>query len=160
MAAEEPQEPFYLRISDHVWPLTNRLGRAHTYLYRRTGGRVGGRMPGGTVRTLLLDHVGAKSGVLRTTPLLYVSDGDNLALIASKGGYPKHPAWYHNLRANPVTYVQVGPERRRVRARLAEPDEYERLWDLAVVDWPAFDAYQARAGRRIPILVLEPAPAP
>ena len=159
-AAEARQEPFYLRLGDHLWPLTNRLGRAHTYLYRRTGGRIGGQMPGGTARTLLLDHVGAKSGALRTSPLLYVEDGDNLALIASKGGYPKHPAWFHNLRANPVTYVQVGPERRRVRARLAEPGEYDRVWDLAVADWPTFEDYKARAGRRIPIVVLEPAPAP
>jgi deazaflavin-dependent oxidoreductase (nitroreductase family) len=157
MAAEHTHQPFYLRISDHVWPLTNRLGRAHTYLYRRTGGRVGGGMPGGTAKTLLLDHVGAKSGTLRTTPLLYVEDGENLALIASKGGYPKNPAWFYNLRANPLTYVQVGSERRRVRVRLAEPEEYERLWDLAVADWPTFEAYKARAGREIPILVLEPA---
>ena len=158
MAAERRHEPFYLRLSDHVWPLTNRLGRVHSYLYRRTGGRVGVGMPGQRAKTHLLDHVGAKSGALRTTPLLYVRDGDNLALIASKGGYPKNPAWFYNLRANPLTYVQVGPERLRVRARLAEDgEEYDRIWAAALADWSAFDAYKERAGRKIPIVVLEPA---
>lgn len=155
MTAAERREPLYLRYADHLWPVTNRLGSAHTFLYRRTGGRIGGGM--GRARTLLLDHVGAKSGTLRTTPLLYVRDGENLALVASKGGYPKNPAWFYNLRANPVTYVQVGPQRRRVRARLAEPEERARLWDLAVADWPGFEDYRARTEREIPIVVLEPA---
>ena len=101
MSTDRP-EPFYLRYADQLWPVTNRLGRAHTFLYRKSGGRVGEGW--GRARTLLLDHVGAKSGDLRTTPLLYVRDGENLALIASKGGFPKNPAWFYNLRANPVTY--------------------------------------------------------
>jgi deazaflavin-dependent oxidoreductase (nitroreductase family) len=151
-------EPLYLRYADQLWPVTNRLGRAHTFLYRKSGGRVGEGW--GRARTLLLDHVGAKSGALRTTPLLYVRDGNDLALIASKGGFPKNPAWFYNLRANPVTYVQVGPERRRVKARVAGPDERPRLWDLAVRCWPGFEDYRARTDREIPIVVLEPAPAP
>lgn len=152
----ERREPLYLRYADSLWPLTNRLGRAHTFLYRRSGGRIGEGW--GRARTLLLDHVGAKSGTLRTTPLLFVRDGENLALVASKGGYPKNPAWFYNLKANPVTYVQVGPERRRVRARVAEPDERGRLWDEAVTCWPGFEDYRARTDREIPIVVLEPAP--
>jgi deazaflavin-dependent oxidoreductase (nitroreductase family) len=148
-------EPLYLRYADQLWPVTNRLGRAHTFLYRKSGGRVGEGW--GRARTLLLDHVGAKSGDLRTTPLLYVRDGEDLALIASKGGYPKNPAWFYNLRANPETYVQVGPERRRVKARVAAPDERPRLWDLAVRCWPGFEDYRARTDREIPIVVLEPA---
>lgn len=91
---------------------------------------------------------------------MYVRDGDDLALIASKGGYPKNPAWFYNLRANPETYVQVGPERRRVKARVAGPDERPRLWDLAVRCWPGFEDYRARTDREIPIVILEPAPAP
>jgi F420H(2)-dependent quinone reductase len=157
MSSDRP-EPLYLRYADQLWPVTNRLGRAHTFLYRKTGGRFGEGW--GRARTLLLDHVGAKSGTLRTTPLLYVRDGDDLALIASKGGFPKNPAWFYNLRANPETYVQVGPERRRVKARIAGPDERGRLWDLAVACWPGFEDYRARTDREIPIVVLEPAPAP
>jgi deazaflavin-dependent oxidoreductase (nitroreductase family) len=106
---------------------------------------------------LLLDHVGAKSGDLRTSPLLYVPDGENLILVASKGGYPKHPAWFHNLRANPLTYVQVGAERRRARARVATAQERDRLWELAVAIWPGYEDYEARTERQIPLVVLEPA---
>jgi deazaflavin-dependent oxidoreductase (nitroreductase family) len=109
---------------------------------------------------LLLDHVGARSGTLRTTPLLYVPDGENLVIVASKGGFPKHPAWFHNLRANPVTYAQVGAERRRVRARPATAAERPRLWELAVAVWPGYEDYRARTDRKIPLVVLEPAPAP
>ena len=81
---------------------------------------------------LLLDHVGAKSGTKRTSPLLYFKDGDDLVIVASKGGFPKHPAWYHNLMANPDTEVQVGSEHRAVHARVANAEERERLWPVAV----------------------------
>ncbi len=152
-------EPLYLRYADQLWPLTNRLAGAHTFLYRRTGGRLGERVPGGKGRMLLLDHVGAKSAVLRTTPLLFVPDGENLVLVASKGGFPKHPAWFHNLRANPVTYVQVGAERRRVRARESTAEERPRLWEKADTVWPGYADYRARTDREIPLVVLEPDPA-
>jgi deazaflavin-dependent oxidoreductase (nitroreductase family) len=105
---------------------------------------------------LLLDHVGAKSGTPRTTPLLYVPDSENLVLIASKGGFPMHPAWFHNLKANPDTTVQIGAERRPVRARVAAPEERDRLWTLAVEAYPGYKDYQARADRQIPLVVLEP----
>jgi F420H(2)-dependent quinone reductase len=106
---------------------------------------------------LLLDHVGAKSGTLRTTPLLFIPDRDDLVLVASKGGFPKHPAWFHNLRAHPLTYVQVGGERRRVRAREASAAERPRLWDEADAVWPGYADYRARTDREIPLVVLEPA---
>ena len=84
----------------------------HTFLYQRTGGRIGHTIPGVPGKMLLLDHVGAKSGTKRTSPLLYVRDGEDLVIVASKGGFPKNPAWYHNLMANPDTTVQVGSEQR------------------------------------------------
>jgi deazaflavin-dependent oxidoreductase (nitroreductase family) len=105
---------------------------------------------------LLLDHVGAKSGVERTSPLVYVADGDDVAIVASKGGYPKHPAWFHNLRAHPETTVQIGTEKRAVRARVANPEERARLWPIAVDVYSGYEGYQARAGREIPIVILEP----
>ena len=106
---------------------------------------------------LLLDHVGAKSGKLRTSPLLYVRDGENLVIVASKGGFPKHPAWFHNLMANPQTFVQVGSDRLPVEARVAKPEERDRLWALAVEGYHGYDDYQARSkGREIPLVVLEP----
>jgi deazaflavin-dependent oxidoreductase (nitroreductase family) len=105
---------------------------------------------------LLLDHVGAKSGVKRTTPLLYVRDGRDLVIVASKGGFPKHPAWHHNLLANPDTTVQVGSEVLPVRARVAEPEERDRLWAMADRAYPGYRDYRARADREIPLVVLEP----
>lgn len=129
---------------------------AHTFLYRRTGGRLGHTVPGSPVKLLLLDHVGAKSGVHRTSPLLYVSEGDKVVIVASKGGFPKHPAWYHNLIANPDTTVQISSEHRAVHARVATPEERERFWPLAIKDYPGYKGYQARTDREIPLVVLEP----
>jgi deazaflavin-dependent oxidoreductase (nitroreductase family) len=104
---------------------------------------------------LLLTHVGAKSGTKRTAPLLYVPIDDEIAIIASKGGYPKNPAWFHNLKANPDTTVQIGRERRPVHARIATGEERERFWDRAVELWPAYRDYQARTDRQIPVVVLD-----
>ena len=138
--------------------MLTRAAGAHTFLYRRTGGRIGRVIPGVRGRMLLLDHVGAKSGTLRTTPLLFAEDGHDLLLIASKGGFPKHPAWYHNLMAHPDTTVQVGSERRPVHARVARPEERERLWELADASYGGYKDYRARAGREIPLVILEPRP--
>ena len=143
-------------MADRVWPLTRRVMGLHTLLYRATGGRIGRHIPG-VGRMLLLDHVGAKSGTKRTSPLLYTPDGDDLVIVASKGGYPKHPAWYHNLVANPDTTIQVGSERRPVHARVATAEERERLWPMVVATYRGYDVYQARSqGREIPLVVLGP----
>jgi F420H(2)-dependent quinone reductase len=129
----------------------------HTALYRASGGRIGHTIPGVGGKMLLLDHVGAKSGTKRTAPLLYFRDGDDLVIVASKGGYPKHPAWYHNLMANPDTTVQVGTERRAVHARVADAEERERLWPRAVKSYHGYADYQERSkGREIPLVILEP----
>src|SRR4051812_11639663 len=96
---------------DRAWPLLNRLMAGHAAVYKATEGRIGHKVPG-LPGMLLLDHVGAKSGVTRTAALLYIPDGDDLVVVASKGGHPKHPAWFHNVRANPETTVQVGRDRR------------------------------------------------
>jgi F420H(2)-dependent quinone reductase len=129
----------------------------HTWLYRATGGRLGHTIPGVGGRMLLLEHVGAKSGTKRTSPLLYFPDDEDLVIVASKGGYPKHPAWYHNLMANPDTEVQVGRERRRVHARTATAEERERLWPRAVKSYHGYADYQVRSkGREIPLVILEP----
>jgi F420H(2)-dependent quinone reductase len=128
----------------------------HTLVYKASRGRIGHTAPGFPTM-LLLDHVGAKSGTKRTSPLLYVKDGDNVVIVASKGGFPKHPAWFHNLKANPDTTVQIGSERRSVHARVATPDERERLWPKAVKSYRGYRDYQARSrGREIPLVVLEP----
>ena len=145
-----------LDLADRSWPVLRRLMGVHTFVYRASGGRLGHRVPGLGAPMLLLDHVGAKSGTKRTSPLLYIPDGDNVAIIASKGGYPKSPGWFHNLRANPETTVQIGGERRPVRARVTEGEERRRLWDRAVELYPTYADYQRRTDREIPVVVLEP----
>jgi deazaflavin-dependent oxidoreductase (nitroreductase family) len=135
--------------------LLRRLAGAHVALYRTSGGRLGHKPPFAP-RMLLLDHVGARSGVRRTSPLVYTRDGDDFVLVASKGGHPRHPAWFHNLRAHPDTTIQVGPRTIAVHARVASDDERARLWPKAVATYGGFAGYQARAGRTIPLVVLSP----
>src|ERR1700754_4215749 len=121
-AAQRRRPPRYLDVADRIWPATRRFMGLHTRLYQLSGGRIGHTLPGVPGKMLLLDHVGAKSGTLRTSPLLYVRDGESLVIVASKGGFPKHPAWFHNLKANPATFVQVGGDRLPVEARVAKPE--------------------------------------
>ena len=144
----------YLKLADRSWPVLGRLMDGHMYLYRATHGLIGHRIPG-LPPMLLLDHVGAKSGVKRTAPLLYIRDGDDVVIVASKGGFHKHPAWFHNLRANPDTTVQIGSERRPVHARVATPEERERLWPRVVAAYGDYARYQERTDREIPLVILE-----
>jgi F420H(2)-dependent quinone reductase len=145
----------YLNLADRSWPLLRRLMGGHAAVYRASHGLIGHRVPG-VPPMLLLDHVGAKSARKRTSPLAYAVDGENLILIASKGGYPKNPAWFHNLMANPDTTVQVGSRRRDVRARVAGPQERKRLWPLVVSVYGGYEDYRRRTDREIPLVILEP----
>jgi deazaflavin-dependent oxidoreductase (nitroreductase family) len=147
--------PRYLALADRSWPFLRRLMSFHGVVYRATNGLIGHRIPG-LAPMLLLDHVGAKSGIRRTTPLLYIEDPPNYVIVASKGGYPKHPAWFHNLRANPDTTIQVGSKRLAVRARVADPEERARLWPKVVDAYSGYAEYQERTDREIPLVVLEP----
>ena len=145
-----------MRLADRSWPVIRRLAGAHTFVYRASGGLVGHKLPG-SPPMLLLDHKGARSGRQRTTPLLYVDDGDDVVIVASKGGNPKNPAWFHNLKANPDIEVQVGSERRAVHARVATKEERRRLWPLALKTYRGYAEYQSRSkGREIPLVILEP----
>lgn len=144
-----------LRLADRSWPVLRRLMGVHTLLYRASHGLIGHHVPGAPPM-LLLDHVGARSGTLRTSPLVYVRAGDTLFIVASKGGFAKHPAWLHNLRANPDTSVQVGASRLSVRAREASPVEREQLWPEAVRTYSGYAGYQRRTEREIPLVILEP----
>jgi deazaflavin-dependent oxidoreductase (nitroreductase family) len=145
----------YLDVADRLWFMLAPLMRGHAAVYRATGGRVGGRLPG-LPSLLLLDHVGAKSGKHRTTPLVYMPDGEHLLVVASKGGYPKHPAWLHNLRAHPDAEVQIGRRRVKVRAREATPDQRRRLWPKAAQYNPHWATYRRRTPREVPLVLLAP----
>jgi F420H(2)-dependent quinone reductase len=145
----------YLDVADRLWPVLGPVMRGHAAVYRATGGRVGGRLPG-LPSLLLLDHVGARSGKKRTTPLVYMPDGDNLLIVASKGGHPQNPAWLHNLRSHPETEIQISGERRKVRAREATAQERRLLWPKAAKYNPHWGRYRARTSREIPLVLLEP----
>jgi deazaflavin-dependent oxidoreductase (nitroreductase family) len=126
----------------------------HQWIYETTDGRIGAELAGRPM--LLLRTVGRRTGQPRTSALLYVRDGDNHVVIASKGGAPHHPAWFLNLMARPDVEIQVGRERIPVRARVAEGEERERLWARAdAVNQGGYARYQSRTSRRIPVVVLE-----
>ena len=145
----------YLDVADRLWPVLGPVMRGHAAVYRATGGRLGGRLPG-LPSLLLLDHVGARSGKERTTPLVYMPDGDNLLIVASKGGHAQNPAWLHNLRSHAETEIQIGGERRKVRAREATAQERRRLWPKAAKYNPHWGRYRERTSREIPLVLLEP----
>jgi deazaflavin-dependent oxidoreductase (nitroreductase family) len=145
----------YMSWVDGNWRLLGQLMNGHVLLYRASHGLIGHRFPGAPP-TLLLDHVGAKSGKRRTSPLLYALDGENIVLTASKGGYPHNPGWFYNLRANPDTTIQIGSRRRPVHARVAKPAERKRLWRLVVSVYGGYENYRRRTKREIPLVVLEP----
>lgn len=145
-------------LNDRGIYLGRRSTKVHVALYRRSGGRIGRKVPGFPgAEIALVDHRGARSGTTRTSPLMYLRDGEAVAVVASKAGQPSHPAWFHNLMANPETTVQIGAEALPVRARLADEEERERLWSAFVVLYPGYASYRERAHPRvIPILILEP----
>jgi F420H(2)-dependent quinone reductase len=145
----------YMQATDRIWPVLTRVIGGHTRIYRATNGLIGHRLPG-SPPTLLLDHTGAKSGKRRTSPLVYARDGENVILVASKGGYPKNPAWFHNLQAHPDTTIQIGSQRLSVHARVADPAERKRLWPVVVDVYKGYEGYQARTEREIPLVILEP----
>jgi deazaflavin-dependent oxidoreductase (nitroreductase family) len=128
--------------------------RVHPFVYRATGGRVLGRVMG--IPVLLLTTRGRKTGAARTKPLMYLPKGDAFIVAASYAGEPRHPAWWLNLKANPVASVQAGRRELEVRAREAEGEERERLWREIVAQDEGFAEYQRRTQRRIPVVVLEP----
>lgn len=127
----------------------------HRLIYRLTGGRIGHRAPGIRPRMLLLTARGRRSGVARTTPLMYFEIDGRIVVAATNNGRDRDPAWAGNLRANPEASVQLGSRRMRVHAREAEGEERRRLWAVMTAEHPLFALYEQRTDRRIPVVVLE-----
>ena len=123
--------------------------------FRSSGGRVGGPFEGAPM--VLVTHRGAKSGKEYTTPLVHTRDGDDVVIIASKGGAPDDPQWFRNIVANPDVTVEVGTERYEATARVAEGDERDRIWTQQKADYPGFAEYEVATDRLIPVVVLDPA---
>ncbi len=120
--------------------------------FRANGGKVGPPFEGAPM--ILVTHKGAKSGVVRTAPLVYSSDGDRYVIIASKAGADTNPDWYHNMVANPEVGVEIGSEQFQARVEVAAGDERQRLYDAQAAQMPNFAEYAAKTGRQIPVLVL------
>ena len=127
--------------------------------FRSDNGKISSGMFKGA-RLLLLTTTGAKSGKERINPLAFTRDGDNYVIIASKGGSPRHPDWYHNILANPEVGVEVATHSAvhqfRAHAGIAEGDERKRLYDAQAALMPNFADYQKKTEREIPVIVLEP----
>ena len=119
--------------------------------FRANGGIVGD----GKIPHVLLTTTGAKSGLTRVNPLNYSTDGERIIVIASKGGASTHPDWYYNLVAHPEVTVEVGTQRFQARARVAEGEEHERLFNAQAAQMPYFAGYQKKTTRQIPVIILE-----
>jgi F420H(2)-dependent quinone reductase len=148
-------DKFYSRASQAIGATGLRLtGRLNVPLYRLSRGRIGGRIAEAPV--LLLTTTGRKSGQRRTAPVVYLADGGNFAVIGSNAGHSRSPAWSLNLKADPEAEVEVGRDRHRVRARLAEGEERADLWRRHNDQYSGFDEYESRTDRDIALFVLEP----
>ncbi|MDX2709348.1 nitroreductase family deazaflavin-dependent oxidoreductase [Streptomyces sp. PA03-6a] len=132
--------------------------RDQVELYEGSGGTDGTTLRGKPV--IVLTTLGAKSGRIRKTPLMRVEHDGSYAVVASKGGAPQHPVWYHNLVADPRVELQDGPVRQDMTAREVTGDERAAWWERAVEAWPDYAEYQKNTDREIPVFVLEPAAAP
>ena len=128
------------------------VGAEHVRAYRESSGERGYHWHGATI--LLLTTRGRTSGELRTTPLIYRTDDGTWVIVASRGGTPTNPSWFENLRADPEATIQVRAETIPVRAETATGEDRERLWSLMAEVWPAYNDYQARTEREIPVVVL------
>ena len=136
-------------------PFMRGMSLVNTWVFRATGGRLGAKFPGGAP-VGLLTTVGRKSGASRTTPLIYLADGERIVLVASQGGLPRNPLWYGNLAAKPEVAFRTPAGERRYRARTASAAEKAALWPRLVAIYRAYDDYQKRTDREIPVVVLDP----
>jgi F420H(2)-dependent quinone reductase len=147
-------------LARHVIKL---MASANVTAYRATGGRIGGTWRFGAafrrpVKICLLEHRGRKSGLVRTTPLLFLRDGDRLVVVASQGGRAEDPQWYRNVVADPDVTVQVGRVRTTMHARTATAGEREELWPRVCALYADYASYQSWTDRVIPVVICEPRP--
>jgi deazaflavin-dependent oxidoreductase (nitroreductase family) len=133
--------------------MTALFGKQHVDRYRETEGLEGHRW--NDTQTLLLTTKGRKSGETRVSPLIYDLHRGDYVVVASKGGAPQHPAWYLNIESNPEVEVQVWGDRFKAHARTATPEERAEIWPKMAREWPAYDDYQRKTDREIPVVILE-----
>ena len=133
--------------------------REQVELYESSGGTKGNTLMDTGMPVIVLTTRGAKSGSIRKTPLMRVEHDGRYAVVASLGGAPKHPVWYHNVKADPHVELQDGTTRRDYRAREVSGQEKAIWWERAVETWPDYAKYQAKTKRAIPVFLLEPVAA-
>jgi deazaflavin-dependent oxidoreductase (nitroreductase family) len=141
-------------LSGEYEPSTSDWARENAEKYMASGGTDGTELQGKPV--ILLTTIGAKTGKIRKTPLMRVEHGGEYAIVASLGGAPKHPVWYHNVKAHPRVELQDGSETRDYEAREVFGDEKAAWWERAVAAWPDYANYQKKTDRQIPLFVLTP----
>lgn len=140
-----PNNPLFIKTT----------ARLNTLIFRFTGGAVGSKF--GKASVLLLTTTGRKSGKQRTTPLIYVEDGNSVAVVASNGGRDAAPLWWRNLQAMPEATIRTKGAARKVRAARATAEEQARLWPMLTAVYPDYDVYKTRTTREIPVVILSPA---
>jgi F420H(2)-dependent quinone reductase len=141
-------------LSGQYAPSPSSRSRGQVELYESSGGTEGTTLRGRPV--IILTSVGARTGKIRKTPLMRVEHDGQYAVVASLGGAPTHPVWYHNLVANPHVELQDGPVKRDYTAREVTGEERATWWERAVAAWPDYAGYQERTSRQIPVFVLTP----
>ena len=141
-------------LSGDYEPSTSDWARENAEKYMESGGTEGTELQGKPV--ILLTTIGAKTGKIRKTPLMRVEHDGEYAIVASLGGAPKHPVWYHNIKAHPRVELQDGPVTKDYEAREVFGDEKSVWWERAVEAWPDYANYQKKTDRQIPVFVLTP----
>ena len=143
-------------MPDYI-PSTAEWVRTQVELYERTNGAEGNTLRDTGLPVIIVTNVGKSTGGIRKTPLMRAKDGDNYILVGSKGGAPEHPAWVHNLRANPDVEIRDLAAVTKMRVReVTDAGERARLWAIAAQAYPPYDEYQAKTEREIPVFVAEP----
>jgi len=156
MADAKPFNARQEKVGDAVIKVMTKINNA---AYRATGGRLGGKFPGGAP-ICLVTTTGRKSGQPRTVALLYLRHGDDVVIVASKGGMSRHPDWYFNLVDHPQCTIQIKKDTGEFVSRVADPGEKAELWPKLLAMYKSYDDYQARTDREIPVIVCSPALAP
>jgi len=155
--AEKKLRPWTKREEKLGHSVIKVMSAVNTWAFRVSGGKLGAHFPGGAP-ILLLTTIGRRSGEARVAPLLYLKEGNDYVIVASKGGMSHHPAWYLNLKTHPEVDVEVGREKLRMVARPASAAEKAHLWPKLVAMYPSYDDYQSRTERQIPVVILSPRP--
>ena len=146
-----------MALTGEYVPSSSQWVRDQVELYESSGGTEGTTLGDTGLPVIVVTSIGARSGKLRKTPLMRVEHEGSYALVASQGGAPTHPVWYHNLVAHPEVDIQDGPVKRSYRVRVLAGDEKSAWWDRAVAAFPNYAEYQRNTDREIPVFIAEPA---